>query len=246
VLPCQPAGRLARVNPDAMSLRCGFSRRSSSSSSSSSAAAPKAAKSAWFEGQFDTFADESDGSIGPEGVEKLCKNLEVDPADVLVLVLAWQLEASQMGYFSREEWMRGAERGLSAATSMAELKGLLQTKNTAIRQGGRAADEQLRSLHAFTHKFCREERKKNIDVSAATTMLELVHGSTFPKHIPSLCEYLNQHKEVGKRGVSADEWSMVLNFCNEIVPDCSNFQDDGAWPLLLDDYVEWYREKENK
>jgi len=77
-------------------------------------------------------------------------------------------------------------------------------------------------------------------------MLELVHGSTFPKHIPSLCEYLNQHKEVGKRGVSADEWSMVLNFCNEIVPDCSNFQDDGAWPLLLDDYVEWYREKENK
>ena len=44
-------------------------------------------------------------------------------------------------------------------------------------------------------------------------------------------------------GVSADEWSMILQFCNEVEPNCSNYQDDGAWPLLLDDYVEWYREK---
>lgn len=39
---------------------------------------------------------------------------------------------------------------------------------------------------------------------------------------------------------------MMLNFCCEIRPDCSNFQDDGAWPLLLDDYVEWFRERANK
>ena len=36
---------------------------------------------------------------------------------------------------------------------------------------------------------------------------------------------------------------MVLNFLVEITPDCANYQDDGAWPLLLDDYVEWRREK---
>ena len=44
--------------------------------------------------------------------------------------------------------------------------------------------------------------------------------------------------------VSQDEWSMMLNFFVEIKPDCSNYADDGAWPLLLDDYVEWRREQE--
>jgi DCN1-like protein 4/5 len=37
---------------------------------------------------------------------------------------------------------------------------------------------------------------------------------------------------------------MLLQFCREIAPDCANFADDGAWPLLLDDYVEWRREGE--
>jgi len=220
-----------------MSLR--FGRKSSSSS----AAPPKAApKSAWFEDEFEKYEDKSDGSIGPEGVEKFCTDLGVDPADVLVLVFAWQLDASQMGYFSREEWKRGAERGLGSATSYEELKQLLQTICVAVREPRGA--EQLRSLHAYTHKFCREERKKNIDVGSAVAMLQLLHGDAFPKHVPKLAEFLQGHDTAGKRGVSADEWAMLLNFCNEIAPDCSNFQDDGAWPLLLDDYVEWYREKE--
>ena len=29
---------------------------------------------------------------------------------------------------------------------------------------------------------------------------------------------------MGKRGVSLDEWTMLLQFCREIDPDCDNFQ----------------------
>ena len=36
-----------------------------------------------------------------------------------------------------------------------------------------------------------------------------------------------------------DEWNLFLQFFQTIKPDCSNFDDDGAWPLLLDEYVEW-------
>ena len=47
-----------------------------------------------------------------------------------------------------------------------------------------------------------------------------------------------------QRGVSLDEWMMILQFCREVKADLSNFNDDGAWPLLLDDYVEFQREKD--
>ena len=52
------------------------------------------------------------------------------------------------------------------------------------------------------------------------------------------------HETTKKRGVTQDEWAMMLNFFQEIQPDCSNYADDGAWPLLLDDYVEWRRERD--
>ena len=120
-------------------------------------------------------------------------------------------------------------------------------------------------------------------------MLKLLLEPLYEEHVESLSRFLEQHTEVGKRGVSMDEWTMLLQFCREIVPDCDNFQamlysghalprdpcvatqlysytelytiqlysaihytpyatppclqDDGAWPLLLDDYVEWRREQ---
>ena len=196
-----------------MSLR--FGRKSSSSSVSKGPP-----KSAWFDSLFDTFADADDGTIGPEGIEKLCSDLSLDPADVLVLVFAWQLEASHMGYFSREEWKRGAERGLACTTSFDDLRTTLSSLYTTARR----TDAQLRSLHAFTHKFCREERRKNIDVSSAVAMLQLLHGEAFPNHVPKLTSFLEKHEAASKRGLSADEWAMILNFCTEIEPDCSNFQ----------------------
>lgn len=65
--------------------------------------------------------------IGPEGVEKFCIDLEVDPEDVscylyklncvfevfigvlkiVMLVIAWHMKAKRMGYFTRSEWMEG-------------------------------------------------------------------------------------------------------------------------------------------
>jgi DCN1-like protein 4/5 len=51
--------------------------------------------------------DEEDlGSIGPDGVERFCQDLQVEPGNVVMLVLAWKMNAQQMGYFSLEEWSR--------------------------------------------------------------------------------------------------------------------------------------------
>ena len=45
--------------------------------------------------------------IGPEGIERFCKDIEEDPEDIVMLVLAWKMDAKQMGYFTLKEWLKG-------------------------------------------------------------------------------------------------------------------------------------------
>ena len=86
-----------------------------------------------------------------------------------MLVFAWQLGAAQMGYFTRDEWMSGTAAFGVATTPEALLERLKQVYSLTRR-----SPEALRDLHSFTHKFCREDRKKNIDVGSATAMLQVM------------------------------------------------------------------------
>lgn len=45
--------------------------------------------------------------IGPEGIERLCHDISVDPEDLVMLALAWKLKATQMGFFKKTEWLSG-------------------------------------------------------------------------------------------------------------------------------------------
>lgn len=45
--------------------------------------------------------------IGPDGIEKLCKDLNVKPEDIMVLALSWKLNAKEMGVYTVSEWLHG-------------------------------------------------------------------------------------------------------------------------------------------
>ncbi|XP_013147008.1 PREDICTED: DCN1-like protein 4 isoform X2 [Papilio polytes] len=45
--------------------------------------------------------------LGPEGMEKFCEDLGVEPENVVMLVIAYKMAAKQMGYFTQEEWLKG-------------------------------------------------------------------------------------------------------------------------------------------
>lgn len=40
------------------------------------------------------------------------------------------------------------------------------------------------------------------------------------------------------RVISRDVWKQTLEFSKVMKPDLSNFDPDGAWPVLLDDFVD--------
>jgi len=41
------------------------------------------------------------------------------------------------------------------------------------------------------------------------------------------------------KAVSRDVWDQCLEFSREIKPDLSNWEDDGAWPVIIDEFVEF-------
>lgn len=46
--------------------------------------------------------------------------------------------------------------------------------------------------------------------------------------------------------MSFDQWQNFLRFSLEVNADMSNAEDNPAWPVLLDNFTEWYRNRESK
>ena len=54
---------------------------------------------------------------------------------------------------------------------------------------------------------------------------------------------LSRARAQGVKAVTKDVWDMLLTFSNDVDDDMSNFDEDGAWPVMIDEFVEHYREK---
>ncbi|TRZ00740.1 hypothetical protein DNTS_035698 [Danionella cerebrum] len=157
-----------------------------------------------------------DDVVGPDGMEKFCEDIGVEPENVVMLVLAWKLDAQSMGYFTLQEWLKGMGSLLCDSTeklrnSLDYLRYNKAANVWAPRAKGEGSEE-------FRLEYCQ------------------VHAGT------STWEDLaiqSKYKVINK-----DQWCNVLEFSRTINLDLSNYDEDGAWPVLLDEFVEWYKDRE--
>ncbi|KAH9999101.1 Cullin binding-domain-containing protein [Russula vinacea] len=197
---------------------------------------------------FSQFADEdSPDVIGAEGFERLCKEAQVPLDGALPLLLAWQFGSHEIAKISKQEWMEGtAALRVSSLASFAvvlsDLNDLVVLGRPAAAmshvksQRGAAYDTtRYDSYAADTRKafstfygFCFALAKpstssRNIDMETACALWSVVLAPSYGK----------------LQRVNKDLWTMMLEFCRDTRQDLSNFEADGAWPTVIDDFVRW-------
>ncbi|KAL7152575.1 hypothetical protein ABFS83_04G107000 [Erythranthe nasuta] len=181
---------------------------------------------------FYSYSSNSCGMIDPEGIESLCSDLEVDHTDVRILMLAWKMQAEKQGYFTLDEWRSGL-KGLRVDTTL-KLKKALPDLEKEVRRPPNFAN-----FYSFAFRYClTEEKQKTVDIESICILLDLILGSVFRPQVDSLTQYLKIQSDY--KVINMDQWMGFYRFCNEIsFPDLSNYDPDLAWPLILDNFVDW-------
>ncbi|XP_027323904.1 DCN1-like protein 5 isoform X1 [Anas platyrhynchos] len=171
-----------------------------------------------------------DEVVGPEGMEKFCEDIGVEPENIIMLVLAWKLEAESMGFFTKEEWLKGMTSLQCDCTEK------LQSKFDFLRSQLNDISS-FKNIYRYAFDFARDKDQRSLDIDTAKSMLALLLGRTWPL-FSVFYQYLEQSKY---RVMNKDQWYNVLEFSRTVHADLSNYDEDGAWPVLLDEFVEWQK-----
>lgn len=181
----------------------------------------------------------SDHPAGPDGIsgEKflaLFQDLEVDPGtDVAALALASACNAAEMGVFRRREFMCGC-----AALEVDTLPDL-RTKMAELREGiisGRTLPE----VYMYTFGIALDPPCKVLPLDEAAQYWALLLPDWALRE--EFCNWASTHMK-GK--VNKDLWTMILKLAMEVPPDLSTYDENPAWPVVIDEFVEYYRTKKS-
>ncbi|XP_031637420.1 DCN1-like protein 4 isoform X2 [Contarinia nasturtii] len=180
----------------------------------------------WFK-QY-TIAEEPD-VLGPMQMEQFCSDIGVEPEDVVMLVIAYKMNARQMGFFTQAEWQKGltdlqCDSAIKLQSKLDYLRNLMNDQNV------------FKNVYRYAYDFARDKDQRSMDIETAKAMLHLLLGKW--QMYPEFAQFLHQSKY---KVINKDQWCNILEFSRTITPDLSNYDVDGAWPVLLDEYVEFLR-----
>ncbi|CAA6659160.1 unnamed protein product [Spirodela intermedia] len=179
------------------------------------------------------------------GIECLCRELQVDPQDIVMLVLSSHMRAATMCEFSRQEFIDGLEAlGVDSLETLRE-------KIPSLR--AELKDEQIFSvIYNFAFDWAKEEGQRSMTLDTAIGMWQLLLTEKCWPLVDHWCLFLQARQE---KAISRDTWTMVLEFVKAVLPPLSlslsrrwrtrwrrHYDADGAWPSLIDGFVGYLRE----
>lgn len=176
-------------------------------------------------------SDSSRDGVGGEKFLQLFQDLAVDPAsDVAALALSSACGASEMGIFRRREFICGC-----AVLEVDTLEDLRE-KMPELREGV-LSGKTLPEVYAYTFGVALEAPSKVLPLEEAQQYWALLLHE-WPLR-EAFCEWAAEHMKA--KAINRDLWMMVLKLASEVPADLSTYDENPAWPVIIDEFVEYYR-----
>ncbi|KAJ7533233.1 hypothetical protein O6H91_13G038800 [Diphasiastrum complanatum] len=168
----------------------------------------------------DAFSD----MISVDGITLFCEDLK--------LVISWHMKAATMCEFSRQEFIGGLQS--LGVDSIDKLKSLLPTLRAELKD-----DHKFKEIYNFAFTWAKEKGQKSLALDTALGMWRLLFAERPWPLVEHWCHFLQTKHN---KAISKDTWSQLFEF-RIIDPLLSNYDAEGAWPYLIDEFVEYLNEK---
>ncbi|KAG6910367.1 hypothetical protein DXG01_011082 [Tephrocybe rancida] len=208
------------------------------------AATPAAPSSSKLTTLFNKYKDPEAEEITVDGTIKLCEDLDVNPEDVVLLAVAFELKSPRVGEWTRQGWTDGWKA--LGVDSIAAMKAVLPKLKAKLSND----PAYFRKVYNHTFDFARSEGQRSLGVETAQAFwgLLLPHGlkgdalshqkaessdgdvsmeyeeGWRPEYVQWWFDFLN---EKGGKGVSKDTWIMFLAFLRTIDSKFENYHEEG-------------------
>ncbi|CAD7704543.1 unnamed protein product [Ostreobium quekettii] len=175
------------------------------------------------------YRDPQQDVMQAEGIGNFCEDLQVDPSDAALLVLSWHMKAEVMSEFSKDEFIGGLTQ--LGCDSIEKLRKRLPDLRAELNDA-----ETFPKIYEYAYMFAREKGQKCVHQPMAIAMWQLLFINSH--HWELLGEWINFLENHHNRAISRDTWTQLLDFKKTVFSDFSNFDPSGAWPYLIDEFVE--------
>ena len=161
----------------------------------------------------------------------------------------WGINAGSMGNITESEWKSANLTNEKAITEF------MIGKFRLLQQ----CDEKFETFFMFLFDFCKanKETQRIVDIETCISVLDAIFSSecdedevTFSNlakqrypHIVRIIRYLSENI-LSIKCLNKDQWSNLLSFSKAISLNFENYDINSAWPILLDNYVIWCKNKE--
>jgi len=177
-----------------------------------------------------TIYQDEDNFIGPIGMEKLCIDLGVNQDHFVIMVLYFYLNVSRLGYITRNEFVTGlAKLNIDS----------IETLRSNLFYFSKEATTRLDEIYDFAFRASKvTPAQKVIKIDVATHLMKILipdKTHTFP--------FLEFIRNSNYTVINADQWKMFFLFNKTFGMELEEYSDDGAWPVMIDEYVDYLRKK---
>ncbi|KAL3695170.1 hypothetical protein R1sor_008821 [Riccia sorocarpa] len=153
----------------------------------------------------------------------------------------WELYCEYTDIASADDSLGRIRARLSALAACVESLGLTgQAAFDGLRRLTADLNSELMDTRQFSlfYRFvffmCREQGQKSISVNTAVAAWRLVLTGRF-RLLDQWCAFVLVHQ---RHSISEDTWRQVLEFSRSVHEDLSNYDPEGAWPVLVDEFVD--------